>query len=380
MQIVNELNIFYLPEGKEVPMRELLSLIIPCYNEEKTLDSCIERCLALKEHGVDVELIIVDDCSTDGSYRVAQELASRYEEVTVVRHERNRGKGAALRTGFQSISPRADYVGIQDADAEYNPLDYLTLMQPLRDRKADIVYGSRYLRQDTRRVLYFWHTWMNRALTFVSNMFTNLDVSDVHSCYKLFRRETLQAIAPLLQEDRFGFESELTILVARMKLRVYECAISYEPRTYEEGKKIGWRDGVRALYCILHYGAHTAPIPMQVLVYFCIGLVCAIANIVSFSALLAIGCSLSAAIVPAFIVAACLNYLICLAILFRHKARWSAPGELGAYFLVICVMGILDYTMTHGFVALGMSPVAAKFIAAISGFVGNFLFRKYLVF
>lgn len=359
-------------------MSELLSLIIPCFNEERTLASCVGRCLALKEHGLNIELVIVDDCSTDGSYQVAQELAAKYEEVTVVRHEKNKGKGAALRTGF--LSARGDYIGIQDADAEYNPLDYLTLLRPLQERKADVVYGSRYLRQDTRRVLYFWHTWMNRSLTFISNMFTNLDVSDVHSCYKLFRRETLQAIAPLLQEDRFGFESEVTILVARMKLRVYECAISYEPRTYEEGKKIGWRDGVRALYCILHYGAHTAPIPMQVLVYLCIGIVCAIANIAIFSALLAIGCSLSAAIVPAFIVAACLNYLICLAILFRHKARWSAPGELGVYFLVICVMGILDYTMTHGLVALGMSPVAAKFIAAISGFVGNFLFRKYLVF
>lgn len=361
-------------------MRELISLIIPCYNEEKTLDSCVERCLVLKEHGVDVELIIVDDCSTDGSYRVAQELASRYEEVTVVRHERNRGKGAALRTGFQSISPRADYVGIQDADAEYNPLDYLTLMQPLREGKADIVYGSRYLRQDTRRVLYFWHTWMNRTLTFVSNMFTNLDVSDVHSCYKLFRRETLQAVAPLLQEERFGFESELTILVARMKLRVYECAISYEPRTYEEGKKIGWRDGVRALYCILHYGAHTAPIPMQVLVYFCIGLICAIANISSFSVLLALGCALSVSIVIAFVVTAGLNYLICLTILFRHKARWSALGELGVYILVMFFMGILDYALTSGLIGLSLSPVTAKSISALSGFVGNFLLRKYVVF
>lgn len=359
-------------------MRELLSLIIPCFNEEKTLANCVERCLELKEHGIDIELIIVDDCSTDASYKVAQELAAKYTEVTVMRHEKNRGKGAALRTGFLAI--RGDYVGIQDADAEYNPLDYLTLMQPLRDNKADVVYGSRYLRQDTRRVLYFWHTWMNRSLTFVSNMFTNLDVTDVHSCYKLFRRETLQAIAPLLQEDRFGFESEVTILVARMKLRVYECAISYEPRTYEEGKKIGWRDGVRALYCILHYGAHTAPIPMQVLVYFCIGLVCAITNISSFSVLLALGCSVSAATVLAFIISAGLNYLACLAILFHHKARWSATGELGIYVLVVGIMGIFDYVLTSGFIALGLSPVTAKSISAVSGFVGNFLLRKYIVF
>lgn len=359
-------------------MSELLSLIIPCFNEERTLANCVGRCLALKEHGINIELVIVDDCSTDGSYQIAQELAAKYEEVTVVRHEKNKGKGAALRTGF--LSARGDYIGIQDADAEYNPLDYLTLIQALRANKADVVYGSRYLRQDTRRVLYFWHTWMNRSLTFISNMFTNLDISDMETCYKLFRRETIQAIAPQLQEDRFGFEPEVTALVARLKLRVYECAISYEPRTYEEGKKIGWRDGVRALYCILHYGAHTAPLPMQLLLYFFIGLVCAIANIFSFSVLLAMGCSLSAATVLAFIFAAGLNYLGCLAILFRHKARWSAPGELGAYVLVVCIMGILDYVLTYGFVALGLSPVASKTFSTIIGFVGNFLFRKYLVF
>ena len=359
-------------------MRELLSLIIPCFNEERTLVSCVANCLALKEHGIDIEIIIVDDCSTDRSYQIAQELASKHDEVVAVRHEKNKGKGAALRTGFLSI--RGDYVGIQDADAEYNPLDYLTLIQALRANKADVVYGSRYLRQDTRRVLYFWHTWMNRSLTFISNMFTNLDISDMETCYKLFRRETIQAIAPQLQEDRFGFEPEVTALVARLKLRVYECAISCEPRTYEEGKKIGWRDGVRALYCILHYGAHTAPLPMQLLLYFFIGLVCAIANIFSFSVLLAMGCSLSAATVLAFIFAAGLNYLGCLAILFRHKARWSAPGELGAYVFVVCIMGILDYVLTYGFVALGLSPVASKTFSTIIGFVGNFLFRKYLVF
>ena len=359
-------------------MRELLSLIIPCFNEERTLEDCVKRCLALKGHNIDIELVIVDDCSTDGSYRVAQELASRYEEITVVRHEKNKGKGAALRTGF--LSARGAYIGIQDADAEYNPLDYLTLLRPLQENKADVVYGSRYLRQDTRRVLYFWHTWMNRSLTFISNMFTNLDISDMETCYKVFRREAIQAIAPLLQEDRFGFEPEVTALVARMEFRVYECAISYEPRTYEEGKKIGWRDGVRALYCILHYGAHTAPLPMQLLIYFFIGLVCAIVNIVSFSALLATGCSLSMATVAAFIVAAGLNYLACLTILFRHKARWSAPGEMGAYVIVVCIMGILDYVLTYGFMALGASPVAAKTVSAGIGFIGNFLLRKYLVF
>ena len=343
-----------------------------------TLVSCVERCLILKEHGVRLELVIVDDCSTDNSFALAEELARKYPEVTALRHEKNRGKGAALRTGFTHAHNA--YVGIQDADAEYSPLDYLELLKPLLDGKADAVYGSRYLRQDTRRVLYFWHTWMNRSLTFVSNMFTNLDISDMETCYKLFRREAIQTIAPLLREDRFGFEPEVTTLVARLKLRIYECAIHYEPRSYEEGKKIGWRDGVWALYCILHYGAPDAPLPMQILLYFFIGIICAVTNIALFAAFMAGGLSLFAATACAFLLAAALNYLLCLAILFRHKARWSAPGEVLAYIVTFCIMGALDYGVTAGLVAAGISPAWSKTWSAQIGFIGNFLFRKYLVF
>lgn len=355
-----------------------ISLVIPCFNEVNTLSSCVERCLCIKEYGVGVELIIVDDCSTDGSYALAQKISEKYPEIILLRHEINRGKGAALRTGF--VHATGEYVGIQDADAEYNPLDYLDLLKPLQDGKADVVYGSRYLRQDKRRVLYFWHTWMNRSLTFVSNMFTNLDISDMETCYKLFRRETIQAIAPQLREDRFGFEPEVTALVARMRCRLYECAIRYEPRSYEEGKKIGWRDGVRALYCILHYGAHSAPLPMQILLYFFIGLTCALANIALFAIFSKLGFGLLASTTSAFLLAAVLNYFLCLALLFRHKARWSAPGEVLAYTLTLCVMGALDYGITAGLAALGVMPIWSKAWAALVGFVGNFAFRKYLVF
>lgn len=355
-----------------------LSLVIPCYNEEKTLVSCVERCRRLQDYGIRLELILVDDCSTDGSFALAKELAARYPEVTVFRHETNRGKGAALRTGFAHA--RYAYIGIQDADAEYAPLDYLELLPPLLEGKADVVYGSRYLRQDTRRVLYFWHTWMNRSLTFVSNMFTNLDLSDMETCYKCFRREALQEILPLLREDRFGFEPEVTTLAARLKLRVYECAVSYAPRSYEEGKKIGWRDGVRALYCILHYGAPYAPLPMQLLLYFFIGVLCAMLNISLFTAGMVVGAGVSAATLASFFLAAVCNYLLCLALLFRHRSRWSAPGELLAYLAVIGIMGLLDYGITTGLINLGLSPVWSKAWAALTGFVGNFLLRKYLVF
>ncbi|MDE7241185.1 bifunctional glycosyltransferase family 2/GtrA family protein, partial [Desulfovibrio sp.] len=355
-----------------------LSLVIPCYNEERTLEACVRRCLELLKHGISLELVIVDDCSTDGSAAVGERLAAEHPEILFLRHQRNMGKGAALRTGFKHAT--GDYIGIQDADAEYEPLDYLELLRPLAAGKADVVYGSRYLRQDTRRVLYFWHTWMNRSLTFVSNMFTNLDLSDMETCYKLFRRETLHSLIPRLRENRFGFEPEITIAVAQSGCRVYECAIHYQPRSYEEGKKIGWRDGIRALYCILHYGAPYAPLPMQIILYAIIGLLCAIINIFVFSVLLALGLSLSLAAVTAFILAAICNYFLCIAILFRHKARWSGKGEVLAYGLVVASMCLLDVGMTAGLVMLGLDPVWSKAWATLIGFVGNFFFRKYLVF
>lgn len=357
---------------------ESLTLVIPCYNEEASLEKCVERCMALEDHGLKLELLIVDDCSTDSSAIIAESLCKRFPQVKLLRQPRNMGKGAALRAGFMHAS--GDYVGVQDADAEYDPLDYLEMLKPMQAGLADVVYGSRYLRPDTRRVLYFWHTWMNRSLTFISNMFTNLDITDMETCYKLFTRSAIGKIAPLLKENRFGFEPEVTELVSRMQMRVYECAIRYQPRSYEEGKKIGWRDGIRALYCIFHYGAPYAPVPMQVLIYLFIGIICAFANISIFGFLNSIGLGLLWAVIIAFVLAAALNYLLCLAILFRHKARWSTGGELGAYIVTVIVMCLLDYFCTWGFIGLGISPVWAKAWSTVIGFFGNFLMRKYYVF
>lgn len=353
-----------------------LSLVIPCYNEERTLGACVERVVLLSGDDLNLEIVIVDDCSKDKSATIAQGLIEKYPFIKLIRHEKNQGKGAALRTGFAHAT--GNYVGIQDADLEYDPLQYRKLLVPLLDGRADVVFGSRYLQTDNRRVLYFWHTWMNATLTAISNAFTNLDITDMETCYKLFRREIIQSID--LKENRFGFEPEVTAKVSQIKCRVYECAISYTPRTAEEGKKINWKDGVHALYCILHYGAHAAPLPMQLLLYTFIGAVCALANVALFSVLISAGMNLSWSIVLAFVAAAALNYYLCISILFRHRARWTAELELVAYFVTIFVMGLADYLVTIGLFAATGSATWSKVAAVIVGFFGNFLLRRYLVF
>ena len=357
----------------------ILSLIIPCYNEEKTLTGIVERCLSLSSDSLKLELIIVNDCSTDGSDTVARSLVEKYPDIVkYFAHEKNMGKGAALHTGF--LKATGDYVGIQDADMEYNPNDYLIMLEPLLDGRADVVYGSRYLLPDTRRVLYWWHTKMNKSLTTFSNMFTNLDITDMETCYKLFRREVIQEIAPRLKENRFGFEPEVTALVAKGNYRVYECAIHYTPRTVEEGKKINWKDGVRALYCIMHYSASTAPVPMQLILYFFIGALSAICNILAFFILEKCGISFTPSVITAFIISALVNYLLCITILFQHKARWSGVGELFAYLITLTIMGCLDWLVTIGLITAGMTAGGAKAIAAIAGFLCNFVLRRFLVF
>jgi len=360
----------------------MLTLVIPCYNEERSLKTCTEKCLELKNSGINLEIIIVDDCSKDNSLVVANELAQEHPEIRILRHEINKGKGAALRTGFAEA--HGDYIGIQDADLEYNPLQYTELLQPILEDKADVVFGSRYLRPSSHRVLYFWHTYMNQALTIVSNMCTNLDITDMETCYKLFRRETLLSILPKLKENRFGIEPEITARVAQSKARVYECAIDYQPRSYEEGKKIGWKDGVRALYCILHYSANTAPLPMQLLLYFFIGAVSLFANVGVFATLhtfdLPSVFALSTDVIIAYIVSSLVNYLLCIAILFRHKARWSSAGEFIVYLTGVVIMGFVDYGLMWSFYAMGIPAVISKTLAAGLGFILNFALRRNVVF
>jgi glycosyltransferase involved in cell wall biosynthesis len=227
-----------------------LSVVIPVYNEAATIAELISRV-----HDVDVpkEIIVVDDGSTDDTRDVLERLKASYQNMIVLLQPRNRGKGAALRIGFKHAT--GDFVLVQDADLEYDPAEYPLLLRPLIDGKADVVYGSRFLTTKQHRVLFFWHSVGNRLLTLVSNMFTNLNLTDMETGFKVFKREVIQSIR--LEQNRFGFEPEITVKIARMKLRIYEVGISYYGRTYEEGKKIGWKDGVKALWCILKYSIKT---------------------------------------------------------------------------------------------------------------------------
>jgi glycosyltransferase involved in cell wall biosynthesis len=226
----------------------VLSIIIPCYNEEKTILSLLDRVRnARLPDAMTREIIIVDDCSTDGTRDLLRRIDS--PDTKVMYHESNRGKGAALRTGFKAFT--GDIAVVQDADLEYDPDEFGKLLEPILDGRADVVYGSRFLTANERRVLYFWHSLGNKFLTFASNAFTNLNLSDMETCYKMFRREIIDKIP--IKEDRFGFEPEITAKVAKLRCRVYEVGISYSGRTYDEGKKIGFKDGFRALWCIVKY-------------------------------------------------------------------------------------------------------------------------------
>src|SRR5271170_1798963 len=223
-----------------------LSVVMPVYNERNTLRQVIKRVLSVP---LELELLCVDDGSNDGSREVLAQLQQEHRQVHVFLQPRNMGKGAALRRGIQEAS--GDFVIIQDADLEYDPLDYPLLLAPLAQGKADVVYGSRFLGAAPHRVLYFWHSVGNRLLTLLSNCLTNINLTDMETCYKVFRREIIQSIP--IEENRFGCEPEITVKIAKRRLRVYEVGISYWGRTYEEGKKIGWKDGFRALWCLLKY-------------------------------------------------------------------------------------------------------------------------------
>ena len=233
-----------------------LSVVMPVYNERRTLRAVIERVLAVP---LDLELMCVDDGSIDGSREILAELQNQHSNLRVFLQPKNMGKGAALRRGIGEAT--GDFVIIQDADLEYDPADYPGMLDPLIQGKADVVYGSRFLGSRPHRVLYFWHSVGNRLLTLLSNCLTNINLSDMETCYKVFRREIIQAIP--IEEDRFGFEPEITVKVAKRRLRIYEVGIGYWGRTYEEGKKIGWKDGFRALWCLLKYSITEPAVTLQ---------------------------------------------------------------------------------------------------------------------
>jgi glycosyltransferase involved in cell wall biosynthesis len=223
-----------------------LSVIIPCFNELKTIDAIVDAVKKSPYHNK--EIIIVDDYSTDGTREILRdEIEGKVNKV--IYHEINKGKGSAIRSGIKEAT--GDIVIIQDADLEYDPNEYPVMVGPILDNKADVVFGSRFISDRPHRVLYFWHSVGNGFLTLLSNMFTNLNLSDIETCYKAFKREVIQSIH--IEEDRFGFDPEITAKVAKLKCRIYEVGISYHGRTYAEGKKIGWKDGFWVLYCIIKY-------------------------------------------------------------------------------------------------------------------------------
>lgn len=223
-----------------------LSIIIPCYNEKTTIISIVDAVLASTYQNK--EIIVVDDCSNDGTREILRSAIAPLVDK-IIYHQYNQGKGAALRSGIEVAT--GDIVVIQDADLEYDPQEYQLLVEPILSNKADVVFGSRFMGGHPHRVLYFWHRIGNSVLTLLSNMFTNLNLTDMETCYKVFRKEIIQKI--IIEENRFGFEPEITAKVAKMKCRIYEVGISYYGRTYQEGKKIGWKDGMRAIYCIIKY-------------------------------------------------------------------------------------------------------------------------------
>lgn len=239
--VLRRMGVYPLPDGL------LLSVVVPIYNEKDTLHEILAR---IRAAPIPKEIILVDDGSTDGTRKLLADLEGQ-PDLRIVLHEKNQGKGAALRTGFAHA--QGSIVLVQDADLEYDPVEYPQLIQPIVQGVADVVYGSRFLAVGPHRVLYFWHSVANQVLTMLSNMFTDLNLTDMETCYKVFRREVIQDILPTLKQNRFGIEPELTAKVARRNYRVYEIGISYFGRTYAEGKKIGLRDALKALWCILRY-------------------------------------------------------------------------------------------------------------------------------
>src|SRR5262245_54547006 len=356
--------------------RHTLSLIIPCYNEIATLQRCVASVMNIANANLALEIIIVDDYSTDGSLAIANTLAARHQEIRVLRHAKNMGKGAAIRSGISEAS--GNFVAIQDADLEYDPKDLRRLVEPLVAGKADVVIGSRFLSSGAHRVLYFWHSVGNKFLTLLSNMMTDLNLTDMECCYKVFQREALKDI--VIEENRFGFEPEIVAKMSNKRLRIYEMNISYDGRTYAEGKKITWKDGLKAIYCILHYNVPHCPPYIQFVAYLFVGGAAAIVNLLVFLPLYSFGLPLVIAAPTAFIVAAAVNYLLSIVFVFRHNARWGNIWEIVIYCVVVLAGAMLDLFITKLFVDVEKSPAIAKIAAITLLLIFNFVGRRYLVF
>jgi glycosyltransferase involved in cell wall biosynthesis len=356
--------------------RHTLSVIIPCYNEITTLQRCVASVMSIANANLALEIIIVDDYSTDGSLAIAESLADRHKVIRLLRHAKNMGKGAAIRSGISEAA--GDFVAIQDADLEYDPKDLLRMVEPLMAGKADVVIGSRFLSSGAHRVLYFWHSVGNKFLTLLSNMLTDLNLTDMECCYKVFHRDTLKDT--LIEENRFGFEPEIVAKMSTKRLRIYEMSVSYEGRTYAEGKKITWKDGLKAIYCILHYNLPYCPPYIQFLAYLFVGGVAAVVNLFAFLLLYSIGMPLAIAAPIAFVLAAAVNYLLSVTFVFRHKAKWESILEIFIYCLVVLALAALDLFITKLFLTAGSSPALAKIMATALVLIFNFMGRRYIIF
>jgi glycosyltransferase involved in cell wall biosynthesis len=360
-------------------MIKKLSIIIAAYNEGKTIHLILDKVNNVNLiNNIEKEIIIVNDCSIDNTEEAVMNYISIHSALNIIyyKHDVNKGKGAALRTGISKAT--GEYLIIQDADLEYDPHEYNDLLKPVINGFADVVFGSRFMGGNPHRILFFWHTIGNKFLTTLSNMFTNLNLTDMETCYKLFNTKIIQSIS--LKEERFGFEPEITAKISQIpKIRIYEVGISYYGRTYDEGKKIGWRDGMRALYCILRYNAHNSKISLQFLVYLFIGGISALFNLLLFL-LLTTKLTFGISAIIAFYSAASLNYWLSTKLLFIKNIRWRTWSEYVIYFIVVSSLAVVDLFTTKGLITIDVAPAIAKIIATGIGFVFNFLVRRYIVF
>ncbi len=357
-------------------MTTRLSVVIPCHNETETLDLCIARVLSIANDSLGLEIVIGDDAASDVSLTQAHALAEKHPEIPVFGHAVNQGKGAALRTGFREVT--GDFVAVQDADLEYDPADLLRLLEPLKAAKADIVLGSRFLSGGAYRVLNYWHSLGNRVLALLSNLVTDLHLTELETCYKVFKREIIQSIG--IEENRFGFEPEVVAKLAARRVRFYEMGISCDGRSYDEGKEIGVSDGFRAIYCILKYNAQSAPIGVQFAIYLLIGAVAALVNFILFGLLIAGGSAINASIPLAYAAGATVNYALCAYLLFPTSGKETFSASKWTYLGVVLLMGALDFGITRWLIGIGYAAMAAKALASASLPILNFIARRFLVF
>lgn len=352
-----------------------LSVIIPCYNQEKTLETCVKKLIAALDGFIQVEIIIVDDGSTDQSVKIAKKLRITYPFINLEQHNNHQGKGVVLRSGFQKAT--GDFLTIQDADLAYDPQDLRKLILPLTEERADIVFGSRFLPMPERRVIYFWPTISSKLLTFMSNLFSNLTLTDFETSCKVFRREIIQNIC--LKENGSSIDAEIIAKIAHQNYRIYEIGITYEMRTKSEDKKSRWQERLRTVYAILHYNVPHLPLPLQIIMYLFIGGISAIFNILLFAILLHYGLSIFFATLNALLASTIFNYVLCINFLFEHEARWKSQHEFTAYLILSIIMGAVDLALTNT-LSLFYNPIIAKIMSICCIFVFNFMGRKLIIF